>query len=144
MGPDAESPATPAAPGGGPRFLLLVVDDLMASSRLETTARHLNYEVRLARSVDAFWAGVQDGPALILLGTHATALPWEDLLRELRTSANAPPVLAFGPHVDAETRGRARDAGATRWVANSRIATDLPDLMTALAAQSPQVPSSSP
>ena len=128
--------ATPrlSAPGSrAPRFLLLVLDDLMAGSRVEATARHLGYGVRYARTPEQFRAGVADGPALVLLGTHHTRLPWEALLAELRGRPGAPPVLAFGSHVDRETRERARRAGATRWVANSRVAADLPALVHAMA-----------
>jgi DNA-binding response OmpR family regulator len=116
-------------------FLLLAIDDLMAGSRIEATARHLGYGVRYARSVEQFWSAVSDKPALVLLGTHHTRLPWEQLLAELRTRSDAPPVLAFGSHMDAETRARARRAGVTRWVANSRVATDLPSLIQELAGE---------
>jgi hypothetical protein len=42
-------------------------------------------------------------------------------------------VLAFGPHMDADQRSRARAAGVTKWVPNSRMATDLPELIGELA-----------
>ena len=116
-----------------PPFLLLVVDDFMVGSRLELVARHLGYATRAARGEEAFWAGVEARPALVLLATHATKLPWEALIRELARRDDRPPVLAFGSHMDAETRARARRAGVTRWVANSRIATDLPQLILQLA-----------
>lgn len=101
----------------------------MAASRIENVARGLGYEVRYARTPDQFWADVDDGPELVLLGTHHTRLDWESLLRDLGTRVGAPPVLAFGSHIDADTRGRARGAGVSRWVANSRMAADLPTLI---------------
>lgn len=122
-------------PGRG--FLLAAVDDLMAGSRIELAARHLGYEVRYARSPEQFWAGVEAGPALVLLGTHQTRLPWEALLGELRARPAAPPVLAFGPHLDRETRERARRAGVTRWVANSKLAEDLVGVIEGVAHSSP-------
>jgi len=115
-------------------FLLLAVDDLMVGSRVQATARHLGFETRYARTRDEFRLAVADRPALVLLGTQHTRLPWEELLRELRATPGAPPVLAFGPHMDAATRQRAREAGATRWVANSRLAADLPGLIQALTS----------
>lgn len=105
----------------------------MAGSRIEAGARHLGYGVRLARSADDFWRGIDDGPALVLLGTHQTRLPWEALLADLRSRADAPPVLAFGSHVDRVTRERAVAAGVARWVPNSAMATQLPDLVRSLA-----------
>jgi DNA-binding response OmpR family regulator len=116
-------------------FLVVAVDDLMAGSRIEATARHLGYEVRYARSAEQFWSAVADKPAVVVLGTHHTRLPWEQLLATLRAHPDPPPVLAFGSHMDAETRARARRAGVTRWVANSRVATDLPSLIQELAGQ---------
>ena len=116
-------------------FLLLLVDDLMAGSRIEVAARHLGYEVRYARSVDQFRAGIDDRPALVLLGTHHTRLPWETLLTDLRGHGDAPPVLAFGSHMDTATRQRARQAGVTRWVANSKLASELPSLIRRLARE---------
>lgn len=114
-------------------FLLLMVDDLMVASRLEATARHLGYAVRSAHSTSDFWAAIEAGPSLVLLGTHATRLPWRELLATLRERPLAAPVLAFGSHQDAATRADARQAGVTRWVPNSRLVTELPALIHALA-----------
>ncbi len=114
-------------------FLLLALDDLMAASRIESTARHLGYAVRYARTPEEFDAVVAEGPALILMATHQTRVPWEALLLRIRGQKDAPPVLAFGSHVDLETRQRAKRAGATRWVANSRIAADLAGLIREMA-----------
>ncbi len=105
----------------------------MASSRIEATAGHLGYDVRSARSTEDFWRGVEEGPALVLLATHRTRLPWEALLSELSGLAEHPPVLAFGSHVDTQARDRARAAGATRWVPNSVLAAQLPELIRELA-----------
>jgi DNA-binding response OmpR family regulator len=110
-----------------------VADDLMVASRVEGVARHLGYDLRQARSVDQFWQAVGDQPCLVLLSTQHTRLDWEALLAELYARSDAPPVLAFGPHMDADQRGRARAAGVTKWVPNSRIATELPALIGELA-----------
>jgi DNA-binding response OmpR family regulator len=113
-------------------FVLLVADDLMVASRIEATARHLGFDVRQAGTPDAFWAAVADRPALVLLGTERTRLDWETLLTELHARPDPPPVLAFGPHLDAAQRTRARAAGVTKWVPNSRLATELPTLIETL------------
>ena len=115
------------------RFLLLVADDLMVASRVEGAARHLGFSLRQARTPEQFWQSVEEQPALVLLSTQHTRLDWEALLKDLATRPLPPPVLAFGPHMDADQRGRARAAGVTKWVPNSRIATDLPQLIEALA-----------
>ena len=109
--------------------MLVVVDDLMTGSRIEATAHHLGYEVHFARTVEDFWRGVDDGAALVLVGTHQTRLAWEALVSELTARPGAPAVLAFGSHVDAETRDHALAAGVSRWVPNSVLATRLPELI---------------
>ena len=118
-------------------LLLLVADDLMVSSRIELVAKHLGYELLSVRTPAAFEAGVERDPQLILLGTHATRLDWVALLQSLKARASAPPVLVFGPHADAETRRRAREAGATRWIANSRLAEALPSIIEAMISGAP-------
>jgi DNA-binding response OmpR family regulator len=113
--------------------LLLVADDLMVASRVEGVARHLGFLLRQARTTEQFWNAVDEQPALVLLSTQHTRLDWESLLGHLQERKDAPPVLAFGPHMDAEQRGRAKAAGVTKWVPNSRMATDLPQLIGELA-----------
>ena len=108
----------------------------MVASRVEGVARHLGFGLRQARSPEQFWRALSDQPALVLLSTQHTRLDWETLLRELRGRPDPPAVLAFGPHMDVDQRSRARAAGVTKWVPNSRMATDLPDLITELTAES--------
>lgn len=132
---DAGYPRPVASAEPAQRFLLLLVDDLMAGSRIEATARHLGYAARYARSAEAFWAALDEGPALVLVGTHHTRLPWESLLEQLQRRPAPPPVLAFGAHVDTETRRRARALGVTRWAANARMAADLPTLIRETARE---------
>ena len=105
----------------------------MVASRVQGVARHLGFLLRQARTADQFWQGVDDGPALVLLSTQHTRLDWETLLKDLAVRSEPPPVLAFGPHLDADQRGRAKAAGVTKWVPNSRMATDLPQLIGQLA-----------
>jgi hypothetical protein len=108
----------------------------MVASRVDGVARHLGFVLRQARSVDQFWAAISDQPALVLLSTQHTRLDWEALLSDLHARPDPPPVRAFGPHMDADQRGRARAAGVTKWVPNSRIATDLVELIRELTADS--------
>ena len=105
----------------------------MVASRVEAVARHLGFFLRQARTAEQFWQAVDERPALVLLSTQHTRLDWETLLAQLHARSAAPPVLAFGPHLDADQRGRARAAGVTKWVPNSRMATDLPQLIGELA-----------
>jgi CheY-like chemotaxis protein len=105
----------------------------MVASRVDGVARHLGYALRQVRSLEQFWQSVEEKPALVLLSTQHTRLDWETLLRELGQRPDPPPVLAFGPHMDADQRGRARAAGVTKWVPNSRLATDLLELIKSMS-----------
>ena len=96
-------------------------------------ASHLGYAVRQVATADQFWAAVDERPALVLLGTHRTRLAWENLLEQLSQRPNPPPVLAFGPHMDTDLRARARQAQVAKWVPNSRLATDLAELIREVA-----------
>ena len=120
-----------------PALIVLASDDLLVGSRVELVAHHLGYALRQVRTPNEFWAAIDERPALVLLGTRGTRLAWEDLLDQLKGRPDPPPVLAFGPHLDAEERARARRAGVTRWVPNSRLASDLPQLIRELARSVP-------
>lgn len=63
---------------------------------------------------------------------------WEGAVRE--AAGMGMPVVAFGPHMDAEARRRARAAGASRVLANSNLARDLPAILSALREQKDPAP----
>ena len=104
----------------------------MVASRVEAAARHLGYEIRQARTETEVEQALRDRPALLLVSTQYARVDWESLLARLHEQADAPPVLAFGPHMDLEQRERALRAGVSKWVPNSKIATDLPRLVDEL------------
>ena len=101
----------------------------MVASRVEAAARHRGFEMRQARTEKEVEQALQDRPALLLVSTQYARVDWESLLARLHDQADAPPVLAFGPHMDLEQRERALRAGVSKWVPNSKIATDLPQLL---------------
>ena len=108
---------------------MLLADDVMLASRIQVTAGHLGYELRQARTERDVERTLSERPALLLLSTQYAKLDWEGLLCSLRERDDAPPVLAFGPHMDLEQRQRALKAGVTKWVPNSKLATDLAGLI---------------
>jgi hypothetical protein len=55
---------------------------------------------------------------------------WEGLIRQ--ASEQGISAIAFGPHLDADSRKRAKEAGATRVLANSNLERDLPRLLREL------------
>lgn len=70
-------------------------------------------------------------PALIIFDLGNDNIPWEDWIN-LITSAPATrriPVIGFGPHVEVETFGIAKNVGATDVVSRSRFFSNLPGLV---------------
>jgi hypothetical protein len=67
---------------------------------------------------------------LVIVNFSIQGVDWEAAIRQARALDYS--VLAFGSHVDLEAQTRARQAGASRVVANSRFASDMPGLVRRL------------
>jgi CheY-like chemotaxis protein len=105
--------------------VVAVVTDLFFQSRVSAAARAAQRAVRFVSNRSAL-QGV--GPfQLALVDLDATLDPVA-AIQTLR-AASAAPIVAFGPHVDADGRKAARAAGANRVLAKSRFVTELPRLM---------------
>lgn len=103
---------------------LLYCADLMFAVQLQNMARKTGYSFTTARP----GAPMPDADIMIVdLGSKGD---WQAAIREV--SARGVPVIAFGPHMDGESRKRARAAGATRVLANSNLARDLPRILADL------------
>lgn len=100
---------------------LLYYTDLMFGVQLQNMARKSGYRFANARP------GTALPHADVLVVDLSTRGDWETAIREV--SARGVPVIAFGPHMDAEGRKRAKAAGATRVLANSNLARDLPTIL---------------
>lgn len=97
---------------------LLFCTDLMFLVRLQGMARAAGYRYVAVRP----GASLPTADVLVVdLGVHGA---WEGAVRE--AAARGMPVVAFGPHTDAESRKRAKAAGAMRVLANSNLVRDLP------------------
>ena len=117
--------------------ILVLVDDLFVSSRIDAAAAATGREVRYVRSPDDFRSALRIGrPTTVLVGMAATRLPWADLIREAKSdpATGDTYVLAFGPHKDLALRDRALRAGADRVIANSAFVKALPTLLGAPTA----------
>jgi hypothetical protein len=107
-------------PVAGPTALLYCTD-LMFAVQLQNMARKTGYKFANARPN----APLADADVMVVdLGARGD---WEAAVREV--SARGVPVIAFGPHMDGEGRKRAKAAGATRVLANSNLARDLPRIL---------------
>jgi DNA-binding response OmpR family regulator len=85
-------------------------------------------EVKTVRNLAAFEQGLaitgEEQPNLVIVNFSIQGVDWEAAIRQ--ASAQGYPVLAFGSHMDLEAHARARQAGASRVVANSRFTSDMP------------------
>jgi DNA-binding NtrC family response regulator len=111
--------------------ILLLDSDLFFVVKVRTTLQHAGYDVRTARTAADFTrrltADAEGAPTLALVNTAIAGEDWRGAITAART-ANIP-VIAFGSHVDLETQQQAREAGATRVIANSKLAADLPGIV---------------
>ena len=121
---------TASGESGMPRILLLD-SDLFFVVKVRTTLQHAGYDVQTARATADFTrrltAEADERPALALVNTAIAGQDWRAAIMAARAAHI--PVIAFGSHVDLETQQQARDAGATRVIANSKLAADLPGIV---------------
>ncbi|HEX3269412.1 MAG TPA: response regulator [Ktedonobacterales bacterium] len=109
------------------RSALLLDNDLFFVAKISATLKHAGYTTRTARTLDAFSQGLAEKPDIALVNTAARGVDWRAGIVTAREAGI--PVIAFGSHVDLETQAEARKAGATRVIANSKLATDLPGIV---------------
>lgn len=108
--------------------VILLDTDLFFVVKVRTMLQHAGYEVQTARTTEDFTRRLAaDAPVLALVNTAIAGVDWRTAIAAAR-AANLP-VIAFGSHVDLETQHAARQAGATRVIANSRLAADLPGIV---------------
>ncbi|HVU70373.1 MAG TPA: hypothetical protein VHD63_24810 [Ktedonobacteraceae bacterium] len=108
--------------------ILVLEKDLFFAVKIRDTLRHHEMEVRTVRNLAAFEQGLattgEERPDLAIVDFSIQGVDWEAAIRQ--ASAQGYPVLAFGSHMDLEAHGRARQAGASRVVANSKFTSDMP------------------
>lgn len=107
--------------------VILLDTDLFFVVKVRTTLQHAGYDVRTARTLADFTRRLAaDAPTLTLVNTAIAGVDWRAAIVAAREARL--PVIAFGSHVDLETQQAARAAGATRVIANSKLA-DLPGIV---------------
>jgi hypothetical protein len=112
---------------GGERQLplaLLLYTDLMFGVQLQNMARKAGYRV------SSFRPGIPVPRGDVLIVDLSARADWEAAIRQARE--HGVPVMAFGPHMDADARRKAKAAGASRVLANSNLARDLPAILLEL------------
>jgi hypothetical protein len=103
--------------------LLLFCTDLMFTVQLQNMARKAGLRPLVVKP------GAPLPPGDMLVVDLSSRADWEQPIREARERGTT--VLAFGPHMDAAGRKRAKEAGAQRVLANSNLQRDLPGILLA-------------
>jgi AmiR/NasT family two-component response regulator len=104
--------------------LLVLVRDLLFSSRIAVAARHAGVEIKLLR--DAGQLAPEAGERLIVDLNQPEAL---EAAAEWRRGGDGRTVIGFVAHVDADTIRRAREAGIDRVLPRSRFVAELESLL---------------
>lgn len=108
----------------GQKHLAIVLNrDLMFGSRIRSALGMLGLEARFVPDTDAFLAAMRadGGSAAIGILDMNGAIDWGAMSEGLGGLEDAPPTLAFGPHVDVDNRRAAKAAGVTRIVSNGQF-----------------------
>lgn len=135
------SPDTP--PDARP-LVVAVVPDLFFGVRVQDNLTRAGYRVRLVRQPADWPSARADAPRLLIVDLGSRQLPWDAWVREWQgdPATSDRPVLAFGSHLDFELRARAKRAGCTRVLANSKFNREMVPLVEQYAADSPPAPDS--
>ncbi len=137
-------------------LIVAITADYFLIPRLEDTARALGFRLEVVQTAadlgaegppipraiplteplegpDAAFVRclVERLPALLLVDTAHDAVPWEHWIQTLKTGSATRriPVVAFGPHVEAEALERAIRAGAEEAVSLGKLQASLPQII---------------
>lgn len=110
------------------RRALLLDADLFFSVKVTAMLKHIGMATVTARKTADWNQRLRtERFDITLVNTAAQGIDWREAIVEARKAGL--PVIAYGSHVDIETQAEARDAGATRVIANSKLAADLPSII---------------
>lgn len=109
---------------------LLLSDDLLDASRVTTTARASNLQVKQVRSFQQLLIDLRSSPVpCLLLDLHHPELRLDELFFALETLTDRPRLIGFGSHVDAARLKAARQAGLDQVMPRSQF---FEEVLTAL------------
>ena len=114
-------------------MILAVLDDLMFTSKIKTTANGLGAAVTFARSADAALAEMRKSPPSLVIfdlnNARINPLAIVASMKQDRALASVP-TIGFVSHVDSATIAAARDAGVGEILARSAFATQLAEILS--------------
>jgi hypothetical protein len=114
-----------------PRVVVLV-RDLMFSSRIAATARAANVPIALIRDPDRLTAAAPE-PSPVLLIVDLNLAGAIDAAIQWKRASPSRQVVGFVSHVDAVTIAHARGSGVDRVLPRSRFVEELPEIFGAIA-----------
>lgn len=119
MGNSTNDTINTSETGEAPQAIaLLLCTDLMFGVQLQNMAKQAGLKPVTIRP----GSPLPDGDILVV--DLSTRGDWETTVRDASTRGMK--IVAFGPHMDAESRSKAKSAGAGRVLANSNLTRDLP------------------
>ena len=114
-------------------MILAVLDDLMFSSKVKTTANHLGKPLAFSRSVDGALATMRkDPPTLVIFDLNNPRIDALAILAAMK----AEPALAgiatvgYSSHVNVDVMQAARTAGMTEVLPRSAFTQHLPEILS--------------
>jgi len=114
-------------------MVLCVLDDLLFSVKISTSAKLLGAPIYFERNPDAVLSSVRaKQPALVIFDLNSVKMRPLEAIAQLKSDPGlkAIPTLGFVSHADAATIAAARQAGIDEVVARSAFAERLPELLT--------------
>jgi len=113
-------------------MILAVVDDLLFSSKIRTTARQLGLEVAFVRQTGAAVESARrERPRLIVVDLNCARFDAIGLVSSLKQDEELRtiPVVGFVSHVHGDVIDRARAAGIDEVMARSAFSSRLPEIL---------------
>ena len=120
-------------------MILAVLDDLMFTSKIKTTAAQLGIAVTFSRSADHAIAEMKRAaPALVILDLNGTRVHPLSIVAAMKRDASLSTVriVGFVSHVQTDVIQAARQAGVSDVMARSAFTEQLPVLLKSGAAPS--------
>jgi hypothetical protein len=118
--------------GQEPILAVILNRDLLFGSRIRGALASLGLKARFVATTEQFVVALSEQPELVAIGVIDMngAVSW-DVMREALSGVDGrlAPTLAFGPHVDIESRRAAKAAGITRIVSNGQFHSDMMGLI---------------
>jgi PleD family two-component response regulator len=114
-------------------MILAVLDDLMFSSKIKTTANHLGVDLRFSRSVDGAIETMRKNPtSLVILDLNNERIAPLAIVAAMKQDPelSAIPTVGFASHVHTDVINAARQAGVGEVLARSAFVQQLNEILS--------------